>query len=196
MPPHFDLLSALAAYGYPAIFVGALFEGETVMILSGLFAHQGYLSIPLIAAAAFAGTFISDGAWFLIGRYRFPRFVHESRWFLRLSEKPLQFVKSDTDTLTLTMRFMYGFRSLIPLGLGLSEMPAPRFFFLLSIGTLAWITVYVSLGFFFGGVLELLFGRIRHGEIFLVAAVIVAVVAATAAAKWLRAWLARRINAA
>lgn len=186
----------VAGYGYPAVFFGAIFEGETVMILSGLFAHQGYLSLPAVAVVAFLGTMIGDGTWFLIGRYRVPRRLHQSGWFKRISSKPLRFVNSDTDTLTLTMRFMYGFRTLIPLGLGMSEIPTWRFFTLLSVGTLAWIFVYAGIGFFFGGFLELLFGRIRHGELALIAVVVIVVVAAITAASGLRRLLRRRLAAA
>ncbi|HYB20914.1 MAG TPA: hypothetical protein VEH09_08285 [Thermodesulfobacteriota bacterium] len=33
-------------YGYWAILVGTFFEGETVLILGGFVASQGYLNLP------------------------------------------------------------------------------------------------------------------------------------------------------
>lgn len=194
MHPHAELLSLVTAYGYPAIFIGALFEGETVVILSGLFSHQGLLSIYAVILIAYVGTVIGDGWWFLVSRYRFPRFLYESEWFKRISARPLKAINGDPEILALTMRFLFGFRTLIPLGLGLSTISTARFFMLHSIGAIVWVSLYVSVGYFFGRFLELLFGRIKYGELLLVATVMVMVVISIVAAKSLRAFLKRKVH--
>ncbi len=194
MHPHAELLAFVASYGYPAIFVGALFEGETIVILSGLFAHQGLLSVVPVILLAYVGTVIGDGWWFLLSRYRFPRFLYESAWFKRVSARPLKAINGDPETLALTMRFLFGFRTLIPLGLGLSDISTARFFALHSIGAIAWVLLYVSIGFFFGGFLEALFGRIRYGELLLIATVVLMVVTSIAIAKLVRSLLRKRID--
>jgi len=43
MLEHLDLNALIAAYGYWVIFIGCLLEGETVLILGGMAAHQGSL---------------------------------------------------------------------------------------------------------------------------------------------------------
>jgi membrane protein DedA with SNARE-associated domain len=47
-----DFAPLVANYGYPAALVGAVFEGETVLVLAGLFAHRGVLHLPLLIALA------------------------------------------------------------------------------------------------------------------------------------------------
>lgn len=42
----------LSHYGYRAVFIGGILEGETILILAGFAAHQGYLSFPLRLALA------------------------------------------------------------------------------------------------------------------------------------------------
>jgi membrane protein DedA with SNARE-associated domain len=41
------------------------FEGETILILAGLAAHQGYLSLPEVIAAACLGSFCGEQLFFL-----------------------------------------------------------------------------------------------------------------------------------
>ena len=42
------LIPFIVAYGYPAIFLGGIFEGESMILIGGLAAYEGYLSLPLI----------------------------------------------------------------------------------------------------------------------------------------------------
>ena len=53
------LASFLSSYGYPALLIGTFLEGETILVLGGLAAHQGYLSQVekwlLVAVAAVGG---------------------------------------------------------------------------------------------------------------------------------------------
>ena len=44
----FDYASLIQQYGYVATFAGTLIEGESLLILAGLAAHRGYLSLPLV----------------------------------------------------------------------------------------------------------------------------------------------------
>jgi len=41
-----DLQSFIENYGYAAILIGTFLEGETILVLAGLAAHQGYLVLP------------------------------------------------------------------------------------------------------------------------------------------------------
>ena len=60
----------VSQYGYWAVAVGCLLEGETVMVLAGLAARRGLLGLPLVmAVGAFIGAF-SDVLLFSLGRWR------------------------------------------------------------------------------------------------------------------------------
>ena len=50
-----DLQSIIENYGYAAILIGTFLEGETILVLAGLAAHQGYLVLTWVILAAFAG---------------------------------------------------------------------------------------------------------------------------------------------
>ena len=53
-----NLAQILQDYGYAAVFVGTFLEGETIMVLGGLAAQLGYLSLDWVIACGFckAGT--------------------------------------------------------------------------------------------------------------------------------------------
>ena len=77
-----EFIPLVAEYGYPAALLGALFEGETVLVLAGLFAHRGVLDLPLLVALGALGGALGDIAYFTLGRRygaalleRYPKFA-------------------------------------------------------------------------------------------------------------------------
>ena len=194
MPPYAEILTYLTTYGYIAVFIGAMFEGEVVVILSGLFAQQGYLSLWVVLLIVQVASTLNDGMWFLVGRYRIPRKLYATAWFQRLTAQPMGVVNDRPELLAFFMRFMYGFRSLIPLGLGLSTISAPRFFLFHGIGAFLWALSLAMIGYFFGGMLETIFGRIRYPELVMVSAVILMVVIFATITRLLKKSLERKLN--
>ena len=55
-------------WGYLAVFLGSLIEGESIILPAGYFASQGYLSLYKIMLIAFVGTVIADQLLFVFGR--------------------------------------------------------------------------------------------------------------------------------
>jgi membrane protein DedA with SNARE-associated domain len=54
-------------YGYWVILVGTLLEGETILILGGFAAYQGYLALPGVILMAFMGGLCGDQLFFSWG---------------------------------------------------------------------------------------------------------------------------------
>src|SRR5688572_910679 len=105
-----DLAALIQQYGYAAVFVGSVLEGETLLALAGVAAHRGYLSLHWVMAVAAAGAFLGDQLCFLIGR-RFGGLVL-ARW--PRFEAPI--ARADAllarrgAVLVIGLRFMYGLR--------------------------------------------------------------------------------------
>ena len=53
---HIDFNYLLANYGYLAIFIGCLLEGETILILGGMAAHQHVLDLLPVIGRVIAGS--------------------------------------------------------------------------------------------------------------------------------------------
>ena len=52
-----ELEELVRNYGYIIIAVGTFLEGETILIVAGFLAHSGYLQLPFVIIAGFAGLF-------------------------------------------------------------------------------------------------------------------------------------------
>jgi len=158
------LTQLLDHYGYLAVLVGTVLEGETILILGGFAAHQGYLQLPWVMLAAFAGSLLGDLGWFFLGRRygqralaRFPRLrggVERATGLLQRRETAL----------LLSFRFIYGIRTVTPLAAGLSSIPASRFMLLNAVGAGVWSVAVAWAGYVLGHGFMSLLDRARAFE--------------------------------
>jgi membrane protein DedA with SNARE-associated domain len=86
------VLFVLPALEAPA-FLGLVLPGEVALLLGGVLAHQGRLSLPAALAAGTAGALAGDSAGYWIGRRWGPRLV-ASRLGRRVGPARLQRVES------------------------------------------------------------------------------------------------------
>lgn len=175
-----DLQHLIATYGPLAVFFGALIEGEAVVITAGFLAHQGLMSFPAAAFAAFLGAFASDQIAFVLGR-RFADhpFVQRQRrrdtfdWALgRLEDSATAFI--------LSFRFLVGLRTVSSVAVGVSRVPAAKFVLLNVIACAVWAVVVAGIGYVFGRAVEQVLGRFGAIERDIAAAVAIGLAAAIA----------------
>ncbi|EAB6136147.1 DedA family protein [Salmonella enterica] len=182
-----DINTLITHYGYAALVIGSMAEGETVTLLGGVAAHQGLLKFPLVAAAVALGGMVGDQLLYLLGRCyggkilrRFPRYHTKIRRAQKMIQRhPYLFV--------IGTRFMYGFRVVGPLLIGASRLPPKIFLPLNIVGALIWALLFTTLGYLGGEViapwLHDLDQHLRHGVWLILAIVLVVGV------RW---WLKRR----
>jgi len=176
-----DFSPWVAAYGYPATLAGALFEGETVLVLAGLFAHRGVLDLPWVIALGALGGAAGDIVYFALGRRygaellgRFPRFAPAA-------ERVQALIHRHPDLSIFGIRFLYGLRTVGPAVIGSSAVPWPRFLILNALGALVWSACWVGAGYVLGEAAQRLLGRLMHVEReFFISALMVAVIATIA----------------
>lgn len=159
------LQALVESYGYYAVIVGTFLEGETVLIMAGFAAQLGYLSLPWVMAAGFVGSLAGDQFYFFIGRCygarilaRFPRAAK------RAARVNALFSRYHT-AFILVMRFLYGFRTVGPLVLGMSHIPTAKFVALNVVGATVWAIAIGSVGYLFGSTLELILRDIKRYEL-------------------------------
>ncbi len=162
---HFDLRLFIDTYGYVAVFLGSIFDGEAVVLLSGLLSHENYLSFPWIIFWALIGAVFNDSFWFLLGRFRGQKILSSWSWFGKFLGRPVALVGKKPALISFLMRFMYGFRQVVPFSIGMSGLSTKRFFLLNAFGAIIWITVFGGFGYLLGGVLETFLGKLKHFEL-------------------------------
>jgi membrane protein DedA with SNARE-associated domain len=160
------LESFLAKYGYIAVLLGTVFEGESIMIMGGFSAHRGYLKLlPWVVLAGFVGNFIQNQVYFILGRRYGNRTVAKHPdWKPRLQQVN-GWLQRFQSALIIGLRFVPGFRTIGGVAIGMSDVSPVRFTVLNLIGAVLWAVVIGILGFLCGHVLEFIMGEIKHLEV-------------------------------
>ena len=161
---HFDLPALIDAYGYIAVAVGALLEGETILALAGLAAHRGYLDLPIVIAVAALFGFAGDQFFFTLGRYQGARILARYPDAQRRAEQLDRMLARWHAPVIILIRFMYGFRILGPVMLGMSSVKHTTFAFYNAIGALLWAPLIAGLGFLFGEAVEAILHDVKDAE--------------------------------
>jgi len=159
-----DLVSRLGDWSYLIIFGAAMLEcaafagllvpGESVVLASGFFAHQGILELDALIAAVALGAVAGDNIGYLLGA----RLGRE--WLLKrgsrfgLRKKRLAqveaFFQRQGPRAVFIGRFIGFARALVPFVAGASRMPYRRFVVADALGAGLWTVAFVALGYGLG----------------------------------------------
>jgi membrane protein DedA with SNARE-associated domain len=159
-----DLVTRLGDWSYLIIFGAAMLEcaafagllvpGESVVLASGFFAHQGILELDALIAAVALGAVAGDNIGYLLGA----RLGRE--WLLKrgsrfgLRKKRLAqveaFFQRQGPRAVFIGRFIGFARALVPFVAGASRMPYRRFVVADALGAGLWTVAFVALGYGLG----------------------------------------------
>lgn len=134
----------LNTYGYIAIFIGALFEGELIVSLSGAFVYQGIFNPYMVIIVSTIATTLSEQICFYIGRYLGKRYLSNRftkfQYLLNIIAKyPIRFI--------LMCRFLYGFRSISPFIIGSAKIDSITFSIYNFLAAILWSITSVGVGY-------------------------------------------------
>jgi len=158
----------ISRFGYPALILGLLFEGETVLVLAAFMAHRGYLNLTLVIAVAFLVTFASDQFFFWVGRTKGSQFLERRPDWVPKVESARSLMHGNTTFLFIGFRFMYGLRTVLPFVFGMSRFDPKRFAILNAIGVLLWALIFGVAGYLFGHVMELILSDVGKYEVWII----------------------------
>ncbi len=154
----------IAQYGYIALFLGTLLEGEAVLILAGFAAHQGYLQLHWVMIIALLGGFLGDQIYFWLGRWRGAWVLSHFPRFAPAFERANALIERYHEALIVGIRFLYGLRTVGPMALGMSTVPAWRFMLFNMLGAAVWAAGIGGAGYLFGQALELFLDDLKKLE--------------------------------
>ena len=190
MPDAAHVTALLTHYGYLAVLVGTFLEGETVLLVAGALAREGYMSLFLVGLCAFMGGLGSDQLMFALGRRYGPVFLAKRPRLRRAAERLAPFLRRHDTAFILGFRFAYGLRGVAPILVGIQGIPPRRFLILNALGALIWAVIFSLAGYFLGAGLEKVFGHLDVGHHLVLLGVGLAAVAG--ALLGLRWWWNRR----
>ena len=142
-----NLPGLVSDYGYLAVFIGTLLEGEAILMLAAYAAHQEYLSLPLVIVVAFFGATMGDQIFFLLGRRFGTRLLERFPSLRARTARVDQLLLRYHGSVIIGIRFAYGLRIAGPIAIGMSTLPAWRFFVFNAIGALIWAPLIAGVGY-------------------------------------------------
>ena len=158
---HVDFNYLLVNYGYWAVFIGCLLEGETILILGGLAAHQTSLHLPHVILIATLGGMLGDQILFWTGRCFGPRILPKLHRQQSAIDRVSDLIKRSPTASIFSVRFLYGMRLVGPLVIGASRLSPVRFALINLLGAAVWATLFVMAGYWAGQALENLLGNLK-----------------------------------
>jgi membrane protein DedA with SNARE-associated domain len=180
----FDLPALIDTYGYATVAIGAFLEGETILALAGLAAFRGYLDFTTVVVIAMLCGFTGDQFFFWLGRTRGQQILER---FPTARERAIRFdamLARWHAPLILMIRFMYGFRIIGPVLLGMGRVAAWKFVVFNFIGAAIWAPLIAGLGYLFGSALESVLHDLKHVELWAFAALVAFGLGGVVVHKW------------
>ena len=158
----------LQEYGYLALLIGTFFEGETAILIASSLIHHGLFDAVPTVFFGFAGSFISDWLYYMIGRLNGKYFIAK-RPALKAKLEPVQrlFQKHQLQIL-FSYRFLYGFRVIIPVVIGMSHIRPVQFLFYSVFSGLMWATTVGTAGYLLGRYFDLKTTAFEENIVFIV----------------------------
>lgn len=180
-PPVAYLLIGGLVFAEAAIFVGFVLPGETAVILGGVLASSGRLSLTWLLILVVVAAIVGDSVGYEVGRLAGPRIL-QSRLLRRHQERldgARDFLRRRGGTAVFLGRFTAFLRAVMPAMAGLSEMPYRRFLGYNAAGGLAWGVGVALLGYFAGASYKKVESALGRGS-----AVLLVLVVVTALVVW------------
>jgi len=178
-----NLPALIAQFGYAAVLVGTVVEGETVLLLAGYSAHRGYLDFASVTGIAWFGAALGDQFFFWLGRRHGQRLIARYPVLRARVGEAFELIERHPVAVILTMRFMYGLRMALPIAIGISRVGWRRFLWLNMLSAALWAPLIAGIGWAFGALLAGHEAILRHYEHWVMAGMAVAVLLLRAAVR-------------
>lgn len=149
-----DFSALVQQYGYAAVFVGAFLEGETVLILAGYAAHRGYLALPTVMGVAFVGSVLGDLVCYFLGRFWGAQLLSRAPHWHARADSFRELLHRHHVPLILSLRFLYGLRTVGAVVIGMSGISPWRFLVLDLFSATVWSISVGFAGYLLGSVAE------------------------------------------
>lgn len=148
------LIDIIKDWGYLAVFLGSLVEGESVILVACFMAHLGYLSLPKIMIIAFCGTLFADQALYYVGRYYGQAIIQKFHRLHAPANRAFKLLHSWDIWFILSFRFIWGIRTISPIVIGSSGITPQRYTPLNLIAAIVWTLISCIGGYMLSGVIE------------------------------------------
>lgn len=153
----------LAAYGFVFLIIfietGVVFfpflPGDSLLFAAGFFAQDGGFNILVLLGVAWAAAILGDQCNFFIGHFFGQRIIRSGKVKAMTPERMAKseaFLDKWGNIAIFLGRFFPFIRTFVPFIAGMGGMKWHNFFVFNVLGGITWSSVFILLGFFFGGI--------------------------------------------
>lgn len=157
-----DVNALISQYGYWALFIGCLAEGETFTLLGGVAAHEGLLRYGWVVLVGMCGGILGDTALFFIGRCYGEPILQRFRKHQQQIDRANRLIRKRPVLFVIGVRFMYGLRIVGPIIIGASRLSPRKFLLFNLVGAALWAVIFVTLGYLGGRVIAPWLHQLDH----------------------------------
>ncbi len=162
-------------YGLIAVFIGVAFEGDATMILSGVASHLRLLGFNSVIVIGAVGAWVGDTIWYFIGRFAGNYFFRKTD--MRYPTEKMQAYTGKFGVWSIfASRFVYGTRILTMAFWGYHRLPFIKFAIVEIVACSMWAIILGGVGYSFSKSAEVLIGRVRSIEIWLLMSIITVII--------------------
>ena len=135
-----------------ALFFGFVLPGETAVVLGGVVAGQGRVSVYWLSAVVVLAAIAGDSVGYEVGRRFGPRILETKalRGHGARIDQARDFIRRRGPVAVFLGRFIAFFRALMPALAGMSRMPYRTFLLFNALGGLVWGVGFTLVGYFAG----------------------------------------------
>lgn len=145
-----NFIAEYSEWFYVIIFCWCILEGEIALILAGIAAHAGHVNLPFVIFVAGLGAFCGDQFYFYIGRFS-KNYIQKKLASQRRKFAVAHILLNKFGWPVIFMqRYMYGFRTVIPMSIGVTRYDAKKFAFINLISAWVWAAITILLAWYFG----------------------------------------------
>lgn len=140
---------ALLAFGEAAAFVGLVLPGEIAVVLGGVLASQGRVSLPVLLVVVAVAAIAGDSAGYEIGRRWGPKLLEfrTARRHAHTIAEAERYLQDRGGLMIFLGRWTSVLRAVVPGLAGMSRMPYGRFFVFNVLGGVAWAVAFGLAGY-------------------------------------------------
>ncbi|API86230.1 DedA family protein [Francisella uliginis] len=145
-----EFWSLLIDWGYLAVALAVFIEGEIFLIMVGIATAATLFSYPLVIIAATLGAIAHDNTIFILSKFIGKKLIQRKASWSCKAKKSSEFLEKYETLAILSIRFLYGLRTVTILIVGLSNVSKCKFVSLDALSSLIWSFIYITLGYLFG----------------------------------------------
>lgn len=162
-------------YGYAAIYIGTLFEGEISLIVAGYLAHESLLNFWGVVFVGVLGAITGDNIWYFVAKKRGGKMLTRTPRIQAKAEALSNHLRINSPLMMFGSHFFIGFRSLIAIMIALKGVPQRQFALYNLLGSSVWALLVCCLGYLFGTQIEEFVGKLSLIEGVLIALTVMVV---------------------